>query len=169
MLVGRRQHFWDLTRTVTRFQTESKHVYPSVVKTICSPRVCSVWLWRVCCWSPGQGLLAMFSGSCTPAFFPTAVCCCGASPSPSAPCKNSLDQLLPLWHTLCPTLRQSSLLSSALLWAHEARCAPQKKGTFSGCCNTSQAMFMFIPFNMFSDLSHATETTESVRNFSLKN
>lgn len=96
---------------------------------------------RFCSWSPGQDSLAMFSGSCTPAFFPTAVCCCGTSPSPSALCKNSLDQLLPLWHRPCPPLRQSSLLSSVLVWVHEAGCALQKKGTFSGYCNTSQHRF----------------------------
>lgn len=137
MLAGRRQHFLGFDKDCDQTSDWEQ----TCISICCQGNLQSqgwVWLRRVCCWSPGQDSLAMFSGSCTPAFFPTAVCCCGTSPSPSAPCKNSLDQLLPLWHKPCPTLRQSSLLNSVFLCAQEAGCALQNKGTFSGYCNTSQ-------------------------------
>lgn len=123
--------FGDLTRTVTRLQTEGKHSYPSVVKTMCSPRVCWVWLRWVCSQSPGLGSWAAFSGSRAPAFIPTAVCWSGTSASPSTLCEGSLGQLLPLWHRPCHALGQSSLSDSAPLWAQRGQLCSAEGGDFS--------------------------------------
>lgn len=138
MLAGRRQHFWGFDKDCDQTSDGEQ----TCISICCQDNLQSQGLLGLA----AEGLLlvpwAGLAGHVLRILHSSSLsqCCLllWGQPSPSAPCKNSLDQLLPLWHRPCPTLRQSSLLSSVLLWAHEAGYALQKKGTFSGCCNPSQ-------------------------------
>lgn len=169
MLAGRRQHFWGFDKDWDQTSDWGQ----TCVSICCQDNLQSQGLLGLA----AEGLLSVpwvgFTGYVLRILHSSFRSHCCLLPrdrrQPHAPSKSSPGQLLPLWQRPCPTLGQSSLSDSALLWVEEAGCALQKMGTFSGCCKTSEhrrtnshSIYLII-------LVTPMKITESVRIFFKKN